>query len=525
MGKNERYEFRNHPSYMLESSWGALIALFMVFFNGADDFYKLIKSIMENGIKDLVYVVGIGGGVLVFLLLALFFSYRRWKKTTITIAEGNLTWEQATMFSKRQEYAISAISNVNLEQNIFERIIGTYKLKLDTSSISTANETDMKILLAKKDAMQVRALLLQMMEEAETSTVTQITNPEDNNLVMEQSREKSDRKSRSNEYDFQISPTENVLCAIAGIKESQVFWLLVIFAILLYIIVLALKTGQSIGEFFVMALALFSGGFSLLKSLVHSFLKTYNYKVKRNKDHIYISSGALKIQSYSVPVKQIQALRMDCTLIGRIMNRVSVSVVNVSGEGEDVDGQWLLPPIPREDLAKILKTVLPEYRVTKTESFHKRPKKVLALSLILEFVLMAALFVGLQLWIPNIPEAFFEELGVITKAMMYGIAMAIWGFVVLFWLITSFLRQKTEGILLEEDMVSLRRGGISWNQIEMKYDKIQILESSENILDRVLGLRKGNIRLLASSLALVQKIPRFEKEILEELKEKFCSQI
>lgn len=48
-------------------------------------------------------------------------------------------------------------------------IVGTYKLKLDTSSLSTAETTDVEIVLKKKDANAVKSLIMQMMQAINVS--------------------------------------------------------------------------------------------------------------------------------------------------------------------------------------------------------------------------------------------------------------------------------------------------------------------------------------------------------------------
>ena len=50
----------------------------------------------------------------------------------------------------------SEIANINIEQNIFERIISTCKVKIDTDSRSTADETDIEIVLKKDIANEMK---------------------------------------------------------------------------------------------------------------------------------------------------------------------------------------------------------------------------------------------------------------------------------------------------------------------------------------------------------------------------------
>ena len=58
------------------------------------------------------------------------------------------------------------ISNINTEQNLFEMIMGTCKIKIDTSSLSTADQTDVKIVLKKADAEAFRRTGAVLLKEA-----------------------------------------------------------------------------------------------------------------------------------------------------------------------------------------------------------------------------------------------------------------------------------------------------------------------------------------------------------------------
>lgn len=57
------------------------------------------------------------------------------------------------------------ISNVNTEQNLLERLLGTCKVKLDTNSMSTADQTDVKIVLKKADAEQLKGNIMKLMRQ------------------------------------------------------------------------------------------------------------------------------------------------------------------------------------------------------------------------------------------------------------------------------------------------------------------------------------------------------------------------
>ena len=543
MEEHEIRNLRNHPTYMLESSWGALLVLIMVFLNGAESWVDLIKDITSGGSKNLLVAVGIFGGVVVFFLIALFFSFRRWRKTTLTIADGSLTWEQNTIFSKRNEYSISTISNVNLEQNLFERIVGTYKLKLDTSSISTANQTDMKIILGKKDAFAVRDLIIFYMKHPEgiapkEDGAGEPSGEANENGALSSSQSQNDVKSTASiksdgldyyspisddgeEYDLLITPGENFVCALAGVKESQLFWLIAIIVGLIALFVFGVTHGQSLSGFFASAVVLLSFVYSIGKSLVTSFLRTYNFKVRREEEHILVTSGAIKIRSYSVPVKQIQAVRFQSTLLGRLMGRVSVSVINVSGEGEDVDGQWIFPPIAKEKIPKLMNTVLPEIPLANSEEMMPRPKRALTKSIIWTDVVMGILAIlGIAAY-NLLPDEFYQELEIVSKSS-FGVILAIVLIgIFTYWIAVDVVRQQTEKILIQKDCVAFRSGALSWQQIEVPYENIQMLRTIEGPLNRLLKLKKGRISLLAATVASQQIIPEFDTKELEQLQEAY----
>ena len=134
--KNEKeiVGLHNHITSILEQTWKILVAVFIAFLGNGE----AITAMQSGGI--FVYLIILGVILVVCLLLGAFYV-NRWWKTTITIKDQVVTVERKTMFHKKNSIAVHTISNINLQQNLFERIVRTYTIKFDTSSMSTADST------------------------------------------------------------------------------------------------------------------------------------------------------------------------------------------------------------------------------------------------------------------------------------------------------------------------------------------------------------------------------------------------
>ena len=145
----EIVRMRNHFTYIFEQMWGIIAVILAMMMGNAESFELAAQLISQANILE--GLLALGGTFLVLLLICLWFV-NRWYKTSITVKDGTVTIERRTLNHYVNAIAVQNISNINLEQNLFEILMGTYKLKLDTNSLSTASTTDVKIALKKKDA-------------------------------------------------------------------------------------------------------------------------------------------------------------------------------------------------------------------------------------------------------------------------------------------------------------------------------------------------------------------------------------
>ena len=152
-------KFRCHPSIILEKIGGVIAALLFILIGNLDD----AADIISEGTSFEYLLVTIG--VTVILIIILVYNIMVWSKTFISIEENTIVIQKNTINAKVNTFGIKNIANVNLEQNIFERIIGTYKIKIDTDSLSTADKTDIEIVLSKAKAYEFKNKIISLMND------------------------------------------------------------------------------------------------------------------------------------------------------------------------------------------------------------------------------------------------------------------------------------------------------------------------------------------------------------------------
>ena len=128
--------FRNHISIVIERLGRAILILGAVFVGNLLPELDTIVENLGNLKENLMIVLLASGGILAILALLLIWQVIVWSKTYISIQDQTIVIEQNTLNRKKNTIGIKNISNVNTEQNLFEMLLGTYKVKLDTNSLS-----------------------------------------------------------------------------------------------------------------------------------------------------------------------------------------------------------------------------------------------------------------------------------------------------------------------------------------------------------------------------------------------------
>lgn len=313
MESNKR--FRNHISIVVEKLGvlgGIVVAYLIANVNTLSD---LVAMGMPS--ENLVSVFLAGVAILMVLLFVVGYNVAVWSRTWISLVDGSIVIERNTLQKKKNTIGIKNISNVNLEQNLFEMLIGTCKVKLDTNSLSTADQTDVKIVLKKADAEAFRAevtALLQACElvpEADISTVEQ--------------------------WDYEASTQDIIMHGLFSIRLSVVLIAIGSTTALFVTTLLTLRHGavaESLGSLLV-NIVLFGGmALSAIRNLVMGFLKYYNFKIARRGDKLVMRYGLLKKVHYTIPVRTINGLVVRQSMSARVTGYAMAEIINI-GMGDD----------------------------------------------------------------------------------------------------------------------------------------------------------------------------------------------
>ena len=221
-------------------------------------------------------------------VLYVIFSLINWAKTYFTVTEDMLIVERNTLIKRKNTIALKNISNVNLEQGLLSMLFDTCRVKLDTNTLSTANETDVTIVLKRQDAEELRQLLLCGAENSDDD----------------------EQPAKNVEFDegksFEVNTRDIIANGFFSLSFSVVIIFLGAAAFGISMLSEALKDpemgmGDAISVF--LSLTVFAVG--LIWSMAKKFIDYVDFRVERAEDKVYLSYGLLKKVTYSIPVSKM----------------------------------------------------------------------------------------------------------------------------------------------------------------------------------------------------------------------------
>ena len=515
MEENKNRRFRNHISIVAEQVGGGIVAI------GAVLLVNLLQEADELSGEDLSAVTDRGSlimaVILAFLAAGIVNRIFVWAKTYISIEENAVVIERGTMNKKKNTIGIRNISNINLEQNLFEMLLGTCKVKMDTNSRSTADSTDVKIVLKKADAERFKQEITRKMQAAAAcaaakSGVPAVENGRKENTgsafgtVLEAGLHAAQEEEA---YDFHAEFGDVFQHGLFSINIFSLIILLLGIAGAVVTAVRILGQPDLMTSMLSAAAGAVAAGAVFLSALwdtVKDFIRYYDFRAKRRGERIFIRYGFLKKVEYTIPVDKIQALKVRQSLVARLFGRYMAEIVNVGmGDDKDERNSFLVLYSTKEQLRERLALLLPEFAETVELETERMPGSAWAA------------------WISPLAVccAAAAACGGVCAELWPQYAAFIWIGACVFLLLVltgMLLKYRTDGIGADKNFLKLCHGYFGRNYISVRYRNIQYAEFRQSFIARACGIQKGEIHLLASSADAAHNIPYFKGDAAEKIR-------
>lgn len=467
---------RNHISIVLEQIGAAGVvvltfaysALYEAFTSGQNIFSKqfwlrLVYSVVGSQNETVAVIFGVAA---VFVVLIPLWSLIRWYKTCFYIDGEHLVCERNTLMKKNSRLPLSSIATVNLERNIFERIVGTAKIKLDINSAATASQTDFTFVLSLEKAKALEAALLSAKKEEQANTETK-------------------------ETVFAFTNAQAVRHVFLSQPVVQFM------GIAALVVIGAFLDREFLGGDMLTRTAPILGLSLLgwLAKIVMQIMSACQFKIERDENNIFISSGLLRKKNYSFEKEKINALTVRRPVLARLFGLAfaEVAVIGLGNDKKETPQISLL--VKENELEKILAVCASDFNCTGEKiPEHKTGLIASMAKYLLGFgaVGVAAAFV----WLPLCPVI-----------ILLGALFAVFS-------------HKAKALCADENIFSYSQGFLSRKSCFFKYGDIQTVHFSSNAIMKRFGTGRITLSILSHSSMSVHSTVWAEKEVFVKLSQK-----
>ena len=492
-------KFRCHPSIIVEKTWWIISFLFFIMITDIDNVKDMVLR------SDFINMILIFFGGVAFLLFILIYNTFIWYKTFISIEENTIIVQRDTINSKINTYGIKNIANINLEQNIFERIIGTYKIKIDTDSLSTADTTDIEIVLSRKDAYEFKYNIEKLMKLEAIECIEKQRNKLNYN---EDSENRQYNYLHDEEIDYDIVFSINDILKHCFYNFS-IFGFIFGLGVFIFTLFIATKADES-GEI-ISLLLIITSLWSIIKFFIGDLIKYYKFSIKRLEDKLYISYGLLKKRKFTIPINRINAINIKQPIFCRIFQRYQVDISTIGVGDDESEGSQILLCSTKENFLKYINTLLPEFRVGEELILARQDKNYYKIK-IAETIIVTML-ISLIMYI-----IYKLNFGIDTS-LLVGINIAVF----LLLILIAYMSYITYGFYMGKEKVAISQGIFSKNISIIKYKKVQYINIKKGPISSRFNLCHGEIYILASLGNEIKTIGYYDEVLFEELKNKILS--
>ena len=429
----------------------------------------------------LAVLAGIGVLLLVSLLMLLYCAFK-WRYTFVSAEENTLIYESGKFIKKRVAIPFEKINTIDMGRNIFERMVGTCRLKIDTGAYSNRqekNNAEMNLVFSLKEAEEIRSFILGRAEL--------------DSRAEEAENGKSVVAAKEPDWVVKAGIGDFVLYGLTSSSVWKLFWIIIVGfffvaelaqgmmgQLLEFIMPYVEWTTDFISRTNIVLILLGMLIFFLITALISDVwtviwaaIRFYDFRVAREGRNVIVRYGLITVKNYTLQVRNIHALIIKQNVFQQMLGRCSVEAVCMGFGDEKTETALLLPIIKTGDLNKLLDVILPEY----VTEMNIRPKNKAGIyyHIVRPAVIWGAILAG-----ACIGCSYLSGVSTLVNALAVAAFAAV--------IVSRLLSYKNTALDWNENVVSVQRGGFKKVAYRIRTDAVQEVQLKTNIIKKQFGI-------------------------------------
>ncbi len=156
-----------------------------------ENIFRFFRQMLPSLIIPIIAATQLDGRILIIaglvaaaFVLAVIYQALAWRVTWLKVEDEQLVISSGLIWKKKKTIPYDKINTIDLERNIFQRVFGTCRIKVDTGAVTGGNkkEAEVNLVFKMETAQSVRGHLLHLAGQ------TQIPSFNDSDVSGEQGR-------------------------------------------------------------------------------------------------------------------------------------------------------------------------------------------------------------------------------------------------------------------------------------------------------------------------------------------------
>ena len=412
---------------------------------------ELVNDVKEaSGIvmsADSLAVLAVVGVLLLLSLIMLLYCAFKWRYTFVSAEENTLIYESGKFIKKRVAIPFEKINTIDMGRNIFERLVGTCRLKIDTGAYSQRqekNNAEMNLVFSLKEAEEIRSFILSRAELDSRAEDIEIG--------------KTTVAAREPEWVIKAGIGDFVLYGLTSSSVWKLFWIII--AGIFFVAEIAQgfldealnlvmpyvewatdmisRTSIILTLLGMLIFFLITALISDVWTVIWAAIRFYEFRVAREGRNVIVRYGLITVKNYTLQVRNIHAL-----------------IIKTS------------------DLNKLLAVILPEY-VTEMNA-HPKNKVGIYFHVVKPIIIWGVILAGCCVACSYIS-------GVST--LVNALALVLFATVI----VSGVLSYKNTMLDWNDNVVSVQNGGFKKVAYRIRSDAVQEVQIKTNVIKKQFGI-------------------------------------